>query len=103
MVPECKKDTSEPSRNRKTVLTTHTVLTEEAQQHAGSHCRTDNTGHIRPHGVHEQVVFGIVLQTEILRDAGSHRHGRYTGITDKRINFLVFRQEQVEELDEKYA
>ncbi len=63
----------------------------------------DHTCNVRTHGVHEQVVAGVVLQTEVVGDTGRHGHGRYTGIADKRIDFLVLGKHQVEELHEEHA
>lgn len=38
-------------------------LAQEAQQHTGSHGRAYHTGHVRPHGMHQQVILGIVFQS----------------------------------------
>ena len=38
-------------------------LAQEAQQHTGSHSRAYHTGHVRPHGMHQQVILGIVFQS----------------------------------------
>ena len=39
-------------------------LQQEAQQDTGCYSRTDDTGHIGTHGVHQQVVAGVLLQTD---------------------------------------
>lgn len=38
---------------------------EESEQNAGCYCRTDDAGHIRTHGMHQQIVRRVVLQTEV--------------------------------------
>ena len=45
----------------------------------------------------------VVLQTEVVGDAGSHRHSGYTGITDERVDLLILRQEQVHDLHEAHT
>ncbi len=41
-------------------------LCEEAEQHTGSHSRTNHTGNIRTHGMHEQIVGGVIYETGVL-------------------------------------
>ncbi len=53
--------------------------------------------------MHEQIVRRIVLQTEVVGDTGRHGDGRYAGVADQRIDLLVLRQEEVEELHEEHA
>ena len=76
-------------------------LCEEAEEYAGSHSRTDHTGNVGTHGVHEQVVAGIVFETEVVGDTCGHRHSRNAGVADERVDLLVFRKHEVEELDEE--
>lgn len=52
---------------------------ENAEQHARRYSRTDNAGHIRAHRVHEKEVAGVLLLSDLIGDAGSHRNSRYTG------------------------
>lgn len=76
---------------------------KEAEQHTGCNCRTDHTGHIRAHGVHQQVVGRIVFQTEVVGDTGRHGHGRYAGIADERVDLLFLGEHEIEQLDEQYT
>ena len=41
-------------------------LDQETEQHTGSTSRTDNTGYIGTHGIHEQVVGGVGLLTLVV-------------------------------------
>lgn len=50
-------------------------LGEEAEEDTGGHGGTDYTGNVRAHGVHEQVVGGVVFQAEVVGDAGRHGDG----------------------------
>ena len=79
------------------------LLCEEAEQHAGSHSRTDHTCNVRAHGMHEQIVGGIIFETEIVGDTCRHRHSRNACVADKRINLMIFRKNEVEELHEKHS
>ena len=45
-------------------------LYQEAQQDTGSYSRTDHTGYVRAHGVHQQVIARIVFQTNDLGNTG---------------------------------
>ena len=45
------------------------------QQDTGGDGRTDNTGNVGPHGVHEEEVLGIIFKTDLIDDTGSHRNG----------------------------
>ena len=78
-------------------------LGEEAEEDTGGDSRTDDAGNIRAHGVHEQVVIGGILKPEVVRDTGRHGHGRYSGVTDERIDFLRFGKYQIEEFDKEDA
>ena len=64
-------------------------LSEETQQHAGGHCRSDHTRHIGPHGMHKQVVCRIIFESHVVGYAGCHRHRRHSGIADERIDLLA--------------
>ena len=78
-------------------------LGKEAQKDTGSNSRTDYAGHVGTHSVHQQVVGWIVLQAEVVGDSARHRHGRNSGVTDKRVDFLRRREEEIEELHEQHA
>ncbi len=39
---------------------------EEAEEDTGGYCRADYSGHVRTHGVHEQVVRRVVLQAHVV-------------------------------------
>ena len=41
-------------------------LDQEAEQHTGSTCRTDDTRYVGAHGIHEQVVGGVGLLTLVV-------------------------------------
>ena len=64
-------------------------LTNNVDQNACGDSRADNAGNIRTHGVHEQEVGGILLLTDLLRDASRHRNGRNAGGTDQRIDLAA--------------
>ena len=50
-----------------------------------------------------QVVCRIIFQTYYLRDTCRIRYGRYTCITDQRIDLIIFLQEEVEYLHEDHT
>ncbi len=39
---------------------------KEAEQDAGSNGRANDSGNVRPHGMHEQIVGGVVFQAEVV-------------------------------------
>lgn len=53
--------------------------------------------------MHQQIVGRIVFQTYYLGDTCRVGYGRYTGITDQRINLVALLQEEVENLHEDDA
>lgn len=53
---------------------------------------------VRADGVHEKVVAGVGLLSEALDDARGHREGGDSRRSDHRVDPLVFRQEEVEDL-----
>ena len=77
------------------------ILSEEGKQNTRSHRRAYHTGHVRTHGVHKQEVRRILLLTYGLRNASSHWHGRYTRRTDKWVDLLTLREEEVHKLSEE--
>ena len=85
------------------IFLSNKALNQESEQHTGCAGRTDDTGYVGAHGVHEQVVGGVGLLTLVVRDTGCHRHGRHTGITDERVDLLALGEEEVHELHEQYA
>ena len=78
-------------------------LYQEAQQDTGSYSRTDHTGYVRTHGVHQQVIARIVFHTNDLGNTGLVGHSRYAGITDQRIDLIFFFQHQIENLHENHT
>ena len=52
---------------------------QSIEQYTGGYGRTDNTGNIRAHSVHQQEVMGIRLLTDFVGDTRRHRHSRHTG------------------------
>ena len=52
--------------------------------------------------MHEQEVVAVVFQSEVITDTCTHRHCRYTGITDERIKLLVLGQEEVSSANDPY-
>lgn len=50
------------------------ALTQEAEEHTCRNRRSYYPGNIRPHGVHEEIVGGIVFQTQIVGYSCCHRH-----------------------------
>jgi len=51
------------------------LLREETEQNTGSNSRANHTCHVGSHGVHEEVVVGVCLQSFVLGDAGCHWNG----------------------------
>ena len=62
---------------------------EHQQQETGSNSRTDNTGYVGAHGVHQQEVGGVVLTALNLGNTGSHRNGGNAGRSDQRIDLAA--------------
>ena len=83
-------------------LTSH-LLVQEAQQDTCGHCAADDAGHVGTHGVHEQEVGAVVLLTLDQGDTRRIGHGRNTGVTDERVDFVVALEEEVEELHEEHT
>ena len=78
-----------------------TSLAQELDQDAGRDSRADNAGHVRPHGVHEEEVTGIILLADLLGNAGGHGHGGHAGRTDEGVDLLL--EEEIHELGEENA
>ena len=78
------------------------VLRQTADHVACADCSTNNAGHVRAHGVHQQEVLRVVLGTFHLRHAGGHRHGGHAGRTDQRVH-RVLRAAPVHDLREEEA
>ena len=53
--------------------------------------------------MHEEVVRRVVLETKGLRDTGRVRDSGYTSITDKRIELVLWLEEEVEQLHKEYS
>ena len=62
---------------------------KHVDQDTGSNRRTDNACHVGAHGVHQQVVAGVVLLADLLGNTGGHRHGGNTGRADERVDLAV--------------
>ena len=41
-------------------------LAEHAQEYAGYHCRTDDTGYVGSHGMHQQEIARVFLLAQML-------------------------------------
>ena len=76
---------------------------EEAQEDTGCNSRTDYTGDVGAHSVHQQIVLRIVFQAEVIGNTCTHRHGAHAGIADERIDFLTLGKEDIEKLDKEHA
>ena len=79
---------------------TNRMLTEESEQDTCGNGRANHAGNVRTHGMHEQEVVGIGLQAFLVGNAGCHRNGTDTGITDERVDFVTLRQEEVHDVYE---
>ena len=73
-------------------------LSKEAEEDTGCYGRTDHSSHVRCHRVHEQMVVLVELASYVLRYAGCVRNCRYSGISDERIDLVLFFAEQVHDL-----
>ena len=51
--------------------------------------------------MHEQEVVAVVFQTEVVADAGTHRYGTHTGISDEWVQLLALWQEEVHQFYEE--
>ena len=65
------------------------VSAEHIDQDTSGNSGADNTGNIGAHGVHEQVVAGVVLLTDLLGNTGGHGNGGNTGRADQRVDLAV--------------
>ena len=72
-----------------------TFLSEERNQYARRHRRTDDTGNITGHTVIQYVVLRVVLGSDFIAYAACHRHGAQSRRTNQRINLLL--GEQIEQ------
>lgn len=79
------------------------LLSEESKQNTGCNGRPDDSGDIRCHGMGKKVVARIRFKADNLLYSSGIRHGGYSGITDKRIDFLAFRKEDVHEFHKQYS
>ena len=74
---------------------------EEGQQDTCGDSRAYHTGHIGTHGVLEEVVGAVVLEAYVVGHTGGIGNGTDTGVTDKRVDFVAFLEEEVENLHEE--
>ena len=51
--------------------------------------------------MHEKEIVAVVLQTQVVADAGTHWHGTHTGVSDERIQLLALWQEEVHQFHEE--
>ena len=65
------------------------LLIEESQQSSGCNGRTDDSRNVWSHGVHEKEVAAVRLLADVMRHAGSHRHGGNAGGADERVNRVL--------------
>ena len=72
-----------------------TFLSEERNQYARRHRRTDDAGNITGHTVIQHVVLRVVLGSDFIAYAACHRHGAQSRRTNQRINLLL--GEQIEQ------
>ena len=79
------------------------LLTEESEQDTCGDGRSDHTGNVRAHGVHQQVVGLVVLQTYQLGHTGGVRYSGYSGVSDKRVDLVSGLEEEVEDLHEHHT
>ena len=80
-----------------------TFLSEERNQYARRHRRTDDAGNITGHTVIQYVVLRVVLGSDFIAYAACHRHGAQSRRTNQRINLVAFLQEDIEYLHEDYT
>ena len=59
------------------------LYTENRHESTGCYCRTDNTCHIRSHGMHEKEVRRVSLSSSLLGHTSRHRNCGHTGRTDQ--------------------
>ena len=78
-------------------------LSEESEKDTGGHRGSDHAGHVRGHGMGQEVVAGVCFQTHLFGHARRIRHGGHAGVADERVDLLAFRQEEVHELREEHA
>ncbi|VTR64488.1 hypothetical protein DESC_190105 [Desulfosarcina cetonica] len=77
------------------------LLIEHGDKHSRSCGRADHAGQIGSHGMHDQPVVRIGLESLRLGHAGGHGHGRDACRADQGIHFLL--QEAVHDFDGQYA
>ena len=73
-------------------------LSEEAEEDACRYSRTDHSGNVRCHRVHQKVVVLVEFTTHILRYSCCIRYCGHSGISDERIDLVLFLAEQVHDL-----
>ena len=79
------------------------TLRQESKEGTGSDSGADDTSDVRTHGMHEQEVMAVVLQTEVVTDTCSHRNSRHACITDQGVQFLTLWLEEVHNLHKAYT
>ena len=79
------------------------ALAEEAEEDARSDSRAYDSGYIRCHGLHEEMVAWIAFPSDSLRNACAVRDGGYSRIADERVDLVAFFEEKVPDLDEQHS
>lgn len=51
--------------------------------------------------MHEKEIVAVVLQTQVVADAGTHWHGTHAGVSDEWVQLLAFWQEEVHQFHEE--
>ena len=79
------------------------TLAQEAQKDTGSHGGTDDSGDIRTHGMHQQVIARVELPAHSLRHSCAVRHCGDACVADERIDLPAVLEEQVPEFYEQHT
>ena len=79
------------------------TLVEKTQQSSCGYGRTDDTRHVRSHGMHEQEVVSVVFQTQVVGDTGAHRYGAHSSISYQWVDLLALWQEHIHQFDKQYS
>lgn len=80
-----------------------TKLPQIGQQRASGEHGADLARDVGADGVHQQVVAGIGLLPQTLDGARGHREGRDPRRTDHRVDALILRQEEIQQLRGEHA
>ena len=53
--------------------------------------------------MHEEEIVAVVFQTDIVGNTCAHGNGAYTCITDKRVDLLIFRKEEIHQFHKQHT